>query len=130
MRNSFRISYKFLFRALLLSGVLAALLFSSGEGIRLLPFPSFAAQNEKSFLNDGRESDYKKNVFRFEKGEGSFLKFQRSSKDCWTESSKIPQKSPVFKLAVIFQTDSAFISRSFKSRFISRSAGSRAPPFS
>jgi hypothetical protein len=119
-----------LFHALLYFGVLAGLLFSSGEGIRLFPFPSPAsAQNEKSFLSDGKKSDYKENVFRFEKGEGSFSKFPRNAKDFWA-SFQTPQKSPVFKLAFIFQADSAFVRSVFKSRFISQSPGSRAPPFS
>jgi hypothetical protein len=130
MSRSFPQNRQAVFHAFLYFGVLAGLLFSSGEGIRLFPFPpSATAQNEKSFLSDGKKSDYKENVFRFEKGEGSFSKFQRNAKDFWA-SFQMPQKPPVFKLAFIFQADSAFIRSVFKSRFISRSPGSRAPPFS
>lgn len=124
------LSHKAVFRAVVLFGVLTGLLFSSGEGIRLFPFPAFgAAQNEKSFLNGGEGTDYQKNVFRFEKGEGSFSKIQRSARDHWA-NFRLPQKSAIFKLAVIFQSDSDLISKVFKSRFILQSSGSRAPPFS
>lgn len=130
MPNPSLLRHETVFRAVVLFGVLAGLLFSSGEGIRLFPFPpSAAAQNEKSFLSDGKESDYKENIFRLEKGEGSFSKFQRSAKDYWA-GFQMPQKSPFFRLAVIFQTDSAFIPRVFQSRFVSQTPGSRAPPFS
>ena len=128
MQRKSRGNCQSLFHALLYFGVLAGLLFSSGEGIRLFPFPP-TAQNEKSFLSDDKDSDYKENVFRFEKGEGGFSKFPRNAKDFWA-GFRAPQKSPVFKLAFIFQADSAFIRSGFKSRFISQSPGSRAPPFS
>jgi hypothetical protein len=130
MQNFFRKNCRFSFRAVVLFGLLAGLLFSSGEGVRLFPFPAFEnAQNEKSFLNRSERTGYQKNIFRFEKSEGSFSKLQRAAKDYWA-SFRLPQNLPVFKLAVVFQADFDFIPRVFQSRFVSQTPGSRAPPFS
>lgn len=130
MQNFSRRNCRFGFRAVVLLGLLAGLLVSSGEGIRLFPFPAFAAaQTGKSFLNNGEKNDYQENIFRFEKAESGFSKIQRTAKDHWA-GIRLPQNPPVFKLAVIFQAAPDFVSIIVKPRVVLQSPGSRAPPFS
>src|SRR5687767_12363155 len=66
------------YRAALLMGVLAGLLFSCGEGVRLLPFP--AAENTTSQFKSGGDINYQKNLHRFENNAGKYQsKLQRDN---------------------------------------------------
>lgn len=61
--------YRSACRALVLYGVLAGLLFSCGEGVRLFPFPVEKAVGTGSFgTDDGQRIQYEENAPRVEKG--------------------------------------------------------------
>ena len=132
MERIFLGNFKVCLQAALFFGVLNALLFSTGEGIRLFPFPaSEIGKIEKSFLKDGKKTPYNKNIFRFEKGESnSFSKFQRNAKDFWAGDFAFSQNSPLFKSPVSFNFNFLQSPSIFKSRINSLSKGSRAPPIS
>lgn len=133
MSKSLPQRFQIVFRLVILFGVLAGLLFSCGEGIRLFPFPAAEIIGEKqSRLKDGEETGYQKNIHRFEKGEGNYQsRLQRESRHHqWTDVFKILKYSPFSASAIWGGIDFLFDSQSFKSRFPSASLGSRAPPFS
>jgi hypothetical protein len=60
-------------RAVILAGLLAGLLFSSGEGVHLFPFPSAeAAQNLNPRADGGEKIQYQKNAPRVEKNQQKY----------------------------------------------------------
>ena len=120
-----------LLRAVLLSGVLAGLLFSCGEGIRLFPFPPQAAPNKHSGLATGEAVGYQKNIHRFEtKQENCRSKIQRDNEHHYLTNgygafynTPFPRFSPARQARVLFNT------RFFKSRLSAFLGAGRAPPF-
>lgn len=57
------------FTAIILLNILAALLFSSSEGVRLLPFPDAESdENSRSTLQKENGIPYQPNVIRFDSG--------------------------------------------------------------
>ena len=116
-------------RAGFLLGVLSGLLFSCGEGIRLLPFPaSEITQNAQSLLNDAGESGYHKNILRLEKGEGGYLsKFQQLQH--WTNVFDVLNYSTLSASAIRNKIDFPVDFQFTKTNPFSASSGSRAPPF-
>ena len=120
-------------RAVLLIGVLAGLLFSCGEGVRLFPFPPETTQQDKhSGWKSGEKVGYQKTAHRFEHRQGSYpSKIQRDNQPhYWTNvyntlnSAPPPVGSNACEISVLFD------SRVFKSRLFSVSGASRAPPSS
>lgn len=133
MQRPFLRKFQIYWRAVLFFGLLSSLLFSCGEGIRLLPFPfTEAAQSAGLFSEDVGENDYQENVLRFEKSAGdSLTKFQRSSQHHdWANIDSF-FGSPVFAFRIISgRTASPVYSGFYKSRLFAASRKSRAPPFS
>ncbi|MDQ3798234.1 MAG: hypothetical protein M3384_02185 [Acidobacteriota bacterium] len=129
-------------RAVLLIGVLAGLLFSCGEGIRLFPFPpetAAAAQNGHSGAwKSGDRVGYQKNLHRFESGrqENPQSKIRRgdnqpqpSQQHYWANAYNTLNRAPYLALsAVVGETGVSFRARFFKSNPFSLSGASRAPP--
>jgi len=67
------VSNKMFFKAAILTILLAGLLFSKGEGIRLLPFPAVAqAACDISNLTALIDAGYNENASRFEKRQNPF----------------------------------------------------------
>ena len=118
------------FRAVLLFGVLAGLLFSCGEGISLLPFPaSPTAEDSPSKLNNKDEIPYQFNVLRYESGQGNYKsKSERSNPHHWFGG--FARNNLAFLCSANRQvTDFSPDAKIFKSLLFSDSPGSRAPPF-
>ena len=135
MQEIFLKNCRFFSRAVLFFGVLAALLFSCGEGIRLLPFPAFGTgQGENSNLENAEKSGYQKNVLRFNAGEGgggsNSSKAKRGGQEFpagdFAALGWLPVLRPNHRL-MVYSKESAGI---FESRFAALPLGSRAPPFS
>jgi len=128
----FFIQNKGTFRAAALTILLAGLLFSSGEGIRLLPFP--VAENKADGiekLNAAFGTGYQENVVRFEKG-----KNPSALKKHLAEAAPDAAASSMVSLAGASLSDSLAIdstaqtSVSFASRTYSSDLNSRPPPVS
>ncbi|MBA3633760.1 MAG: hypothetical protein H0W58_13280 [Acidobacteria bacterium] len=121
-----------LLHAVLLISVLAGLLFSCGEGIRLFPFPiTKTSENSQSRLKDNDKTPYQLNVHRFESNQGnSQLKFQRdNSHHHWMNNYNALNNSLFFSPTAYFKINFPLDLKTFNSRLLSASAGSRAPPF-
>ena len=119
------------FRALILFGVLAGLLFSGGEGIHLLPFPAeTAAENRPLRVQTGKEIVYQKNVHRFESKRGDyFSKDERANNALKHSGSSSAFNHSAFSASTFFRKiESVFNTRLLKSRIIVSSKSSRAPP--
>lgn len=67
-------------RTVLLIGLLNGLLFSSGEGIRLFPFPGFEISQSPNFeYQNNQKQNYEKNFHRFENRSQTYqLKAQKN----------------------------------------------------
>jgi hypothetical protein len=131
MRKLFRGKLHFCLRALLLCGVLTGLLFSGGEGIRLLPFPAAAAGPPGAAWKLEKGSDYQKNVHRFENQQGSYQsKSQRSHPHHWWDQAPAFYLSPKSLAAAGPEKDFPTRPRIFRSLPRTENGGSRAPPFS
>src|SRR5688572_26138653 len=111
MPNFFRQNCQFLFRAALLIGVLAGLLVSCGEGIRLFPFPFLETSQSinTKWKTDG-EISYQKNIHRFEsKHENYQVKLQRDKiKPDWTSDFKVLNHLSFSALQSLSKTDYSF----------------------
>src|SRR5215203_6133115 len=73
MKKRSLLKIQFCLRALLLCGVLGGLLFSGGEGIRLIPFPAAeaaAASADRGWQIE-KTNDYQKNIYRFDNQKGN-----------------------------------------------------------
>ncbi|MBX7174298.1 MAG: hypothetical protein K1X72_25215 [Pyrinomonadaceae bacterium] len=68
-------------RTFLLIGLLNGLLFSSGEGIRLFPFPTFETSQSSNFeYQNNQKQNYEKNFHRFDNRSQTYqLKNQKNS---------------------------------------------------
>jgi hypothetical protein len=122
---------RFLFRAVLLTGVLAGLLFSCGEGIRLLPFPPEAATRENSGWKSGAATVYQKNLHRFESRQGNQpAKIKRDNQHLYrTNSAYAPAPAPRLSFSSVRASTVLPDSGIFKSRLFSFVGAGRAPPF-
>lgn len=118
------------FHAVLLFGVLTGLLFSCGEGIRLLPFPaSPTAEDSPSKLNNKDEIPYQFNVLRYESGQENYKsKSQHNNSYHWFGG--LARNDLSFLSSANRQiTDFSLDAEIFKSCLFYDSPGSRAPPF-
>lgn len=123
--------FQTLFRAVVLCAVLSGLLFSCGEGIRLLPFPATeTGKNNSSQLNVEDKILYQYNVHRFEERQGNQkTKSQRNSQNHYLIEDTIPNDS-VFRLLVTGnKLDFPASFENLKLPHFSKSGESRAPPF-
>jgi hypothetical protein len=127
--NKFRLGC----RAFGLVVVFAGLLFSCGEGIRLIPFPGAEmAQSPASGLQIDEEHDYEKSFLRFENNQTNFQsKSQRGNlQHHWAGASGSFDRPPFTGLPALFQTGGSVNPQIFTSRLNSAFPGSRAPPVS
>jgi hypothetical protein len=117
-------------RAVLLLGVLAGLLFSCGEGIRLFPFPPEATENENSNWKSGETVVYQKNLHRFEnKLGGNDSKTQRDDPHhYWTRVFSAAVEAPLPAFSGAREVDVLFSSGAFKATLFYSSGATRAPP--
>lgn len=123
---------RLLFRTAVLCAVLAGLLFSCGEGIRLFPFPAAeTAKNNRSYQNFGDKISYQFYAPRFEDAQGNLkIKSQRNSQQhhLWLENGAA--NNPPFSAAIITkQFQHLVLSANLKRILLSESGESRAPPF-
>lgn len=122
-------------------GVLAGLLFSCGEGVRLFPFPpetGAATQNKHSGAwKSGERLGYQKNIHRFEsRQENRQSKIRRGDNQpprqplhYWTNAYNTANNAPHLAASgFVGKTAAAFRARLFKSNPFSVSGASRAPP--
>ena len=132
MQGVFLKNSRFFARAFLFFGVLTALLFSCGEGVRLLPFPVLGSgQDEKSVLRNAKHSGYQKNVLRFDAGEGNnSSKIKRGGKDSPAVDFVEPGTTSVFRPHCQLAFWSENSAENFKTQSPVLHMGSRAPPFS
>jgi hypothetical protein len=117
-------------RAVLLLGVLAGLLFSCGEGIRLFPFPPEASENENSGWKSGETVLYQKNLHRFEnKQSGNHSKTQRDDPHHhWTNAYGAAGEAPLASFFIAREVDVLFDRAAFQSTLFYSSGATRAPP--
>jgi len=123
--------YQLILRAVLLIGVLAGLLFSCGEGIRLFPFPPAETSNQHSEWKSEAAVGYQKNIHRLESRQGNqSSKIQRHHEPppFGTNGYHAPPGARLFSFSNFCESSVLFNSRFFKSRLFSFSGASRAPP--
>jgi hypothetical protein len=126
MKSLFPAKITICLRTVLLFGLLNGLLFSCGEGIRLLPFPPVETSYE---LRTGSDGNYQKNIHRIEsQPSNAQFKYQRESDDHWAyfENSR-----PDFLRSGLTdepQTDFPVRSPFSRSPLLPANIGSRAPP--
>lgn len=133
MKRVFHKNCKLCFRAVLLAGVLAGLFFSSGEGVRLFPFPSAeVAKNKQSRFGNKNKIPYQFNIHRFENGQGNFQSktHRDNSLSHSANNDNALNKPPFFATKTGNKIDFPHGSEIFKSRLFYTSSGSRAPPVS
>ena len=125
MHNPFSSGNGLHLRAAMLVGLLGGLLFSCGEGIRLLPFPASgaAAGNE---WESGRRGAYQKNLHRFENQTGR--QSVKSPREPLTQPATVAA-GPRAPLAAAGQTENPFaLPISFRSCILTPNFAGRAPP--
>lgn len=130
MRNFyFRKSLAFL-RALILLGVLGGLLVSSGEGIRLFPFPFANAEIQESFQNPNK-IPHGFNLHRFENERANFHAESHGGKFSPHLTNAFGNHETLLfsPKNVAFQIDEANLFSLLKSRRAGNHRGKRAPPF-
>lgn len=137
MREIFRQNTSMFFRGTIMFAVLASLLFSRGEGIRLLPFPSEPAGQTLRDDKLRRENDFKiayqKNFHRFEKYRLNHLKSSQQTDDPqhFADLRNGAGSFPSVAANVSGRrTENERRSRLFKPLFSPADRSSRAPPFS
>ena len=121
-----------IFRAAVLFAVLIGLLFSCGEGIRLLPFPApelSTASHEVLIFET--EIPYQYNAPRFEKNQGNQSSKSQTdnSNHFWLTNGHLKTQA-VFILTVKKGIDNFSFRKTFKLSQFSKSGKSRAPPLS
>jgi hypothetical protein len=126
MKSLFSAKMTVCLRTVLLFGLLNGLLFSCGEGIRLLPFPPGETRYE---LQTGSDRNYQKNIHRFEsQPSNSQFKYQRESDHHWANFAN--SRPDFLRFALTEQTVKGFpLPSAFsRSRLLPANIGSRAPP--
>ena len=121
------------FRLAVFFGVFGGLLFSSGEGIRLFPFPPAEVSAEKpaSVRKSETGNAYQKNFHRFENEQASQkAKNQRVNPRAKAETFNVACFAPRFAPTNLPAADSFLSGEIAVKRFLRASMGSRAPPSS
>lgn len=120
------------FTAIILLNILAGLLFSCGEGVRLLPFPnSEIAGKSQSQLHRKNKIPYQPNVLRFDNGKAKYqTKTQRENQPNFTFGNA-EDSEKIFLSVAAKSNDKVNLSgeNRFKSLIFLSSKSSRAPPF-
>ena len=89
---------QFSLRKVLILGVLAGLIFSCAEGIRLLPFPPpGAADGADTFSSSSTGAEHLSYIKSFESGRGSISSRSKRSIDTHFPSSAVPASIPPFQ---------------------------------
>ncbi|MCD9188982.1 MAG: hypothetical protein LUM44_21370 [Pyrinomonadaceae bacterium] len=117
-------------RAFVLIGVFVGLLVSSGEGIRLFPFPFASAETNESLANLDK-IPHQFNLHRFENERSSFHAESHSGKFSPHLTNSFGVRGNISFVPKInsFQFDEAKLFLILKSRRAGSSRGKRAPPF-
>ena len=120
-----------IFSATLLLNLFAALLFSCGEGIRLLPFP--ISENTGNFqqLHKKNKIPYQPNILRFDNFTSkNQTKIQRDSQQKFYFGDSINSENlSFFSSGKFCKSKSLFDENRFRSQFLLNPKSSRAPPF-
>lgn len=120
------------FTAIILLNVLAGLLFSCGEGVRLLPFPnSEIAGNSQSQLQSQNKIPYQPNVLRFDNGKAKYqTKNQRENQQIFFSANAENFEKSFLPLLVKSNNKVDLSGENiFNLLIFLNSKGSRAPPF-
>jgi hypothetical protein len=127
MNNCFR--SHFAARAVIVAGLLAGLLFSSGEGIHLFPFPPpEAAQNPDPKAKGGEKIGYQENAPRVEKNQEKFRSRHQGSNAIWAAASNPPSYLPHGRLLTSVGSTHTPDSLLFRSQLFAVNIRGRAPP--
>lgn len=135
MHELCREKYQTPLRAIVLLGVLVGLLFSCGEGIRLLPFPSaeISFGSISGWMDESRIS-YQKNAPRLENKKENHSKHKRENSTSHLtggcDFSGSFNNSLTSTLAISSKKFFSFRRSSVQSILIAQSGGSRPPPLS
>ena len=130
MKRFFSAQLSVCLRTILFFGLLNGLLFSSGEGIRLLPFPASQNLQSSNFENqNNQERNYEKNIHRFENHTQTYqLKNQRNADNLSSNSTFFLKFSSFDSTSLqngrFPEQQTLYLSQLFK-----RNSASRAPPF-
>jgi hypothetical protein len=121
---------QFSFRKVVILGVLAGLIFSCAEGIRLLPFPQpTAAGGVDTFRSSSTGAEHLSYIKSFESGRGSISPWSKRSVDIPFSGSAVPASIPPFQAVAAAPVVSlTFTLVSHSSRFSRRLPGKRGPP--
>lgn len=120
------------FTAIILLNILAALLFSSSEGVRLLPFPDAESdETSRSTLQKENEIPYQPNVIRFDSGK---TKTQTNAErqnyqKIFSGNIENFEEINVFSGKYLTQNDVFSLFEFFQSDYFALFKTSRAPPF-
>lgn len=117
--------------AIVLLNVLMGLLFSCGEGVRLLPFPSSEiAGNSRSQFQEKNKIPYQPNILRFDNGKTKHqTKTQSDDQQKVNIDDALRLKKTSFHFLDRFDKSICLSGEvCFKSLLLINSKGSRAPP--
>lgn len=129
MKKAFVENFKPFFGVVLLLGAFSGLLFSSAEGVRLLPFPDSKAENQTDWRGKN-EIPYQYNAHRFENSQASYKsKPQQNHRDDFWSGGFVRNELPVLFSSNDAATESSHAARNFYSRVNYNFLGCRAPPF-
>lgn len=120
-----------IFSATLFLNLFAALLFSCGEGIRLLPFPTSENAGNSQKLHKKNKIPYQPNVLRLDNFTSkNQTKIQRDSQQKFYFGDFINSENlSFFSSGKLCKSRSLFNENRFRSQFLLNSKSSRAPPF-
>lgn len=124
--------YVLIFRAAVFYAVLSGLLFSCGEGIRLLPFPPTESSTANhTVLNFETEIPYQYNAHRFEKNQQDQNSKSQTdnSNHCWINIGDLSNQT-IFVSTAKGEIDNLSFRKIIKLPPFSKSGKSRAPPLS
>jgi hypothetical protein len=130
MKSYFPAKTSIFLRAVLIFGLLNGLLFSSGEGIRLLPFPTSGISGQtNSELKNSEEHPTEKNLHRFHSRPTTYQsKFQRNNENHWLIDENFPGNL-LFDQLTQQKTERSSAHQTFsKLHLFTKNIGSRAPP--
>ena len=118
------------FTAIIFLNVLAGLLFSCGEGVRLLPFPNSEVAGKSQF-QERNKIPYQPNVLRFDNGKAKYkTKNQRDDRQFFNSENAVKSEKCAVPVLEDFHAKSNLSEKTrFKSLLLLDSKSSRAPPF-
>lgn len=118
-------------RAIILAGLLTGLLFSSGEGIHLFPFPQFAGEHDRTpKVTGGERTGYQENAQRVEKNQEKFQSRSQRDQEKWSAALRGLDNALARRQLTVVSVDPSVSPHFFRSQLFATTIRGRAPPVS